>query len=167
MEAAGPGASAFDAGAREAVAPAAEAKPVKRASTILGIGAIGRDETSPTEAPAAPAALEVVEPPPPEPAAAPEERTMMKQAAELLQQALAEAGGSLDEVGIAAVAKPEPKAEPVAAPAQAATVSEAEPQATEPAATEPAATEPANQEPDASSAEAPAAELGAEPEAPA
>ena len=44
----------------------------------------------------------------------PEERTVMKQAAELLQQALSEAGGSLADVAneIKDPPKPEPKSEP-------------------------------------------------------
>src|SRR5262245_42059995 len=45
----------------------------------------------------------------------PEDRTVMKQAAELLQDALREAGGSMEEVGMGAAAPaaaPEPKPEP-------------------------------------------------------
>ena len=46
----------------------------------------------------------------------PEERTMMKQAAELLEEALKEAGGSMDEVGkMAPIAKPRPAPEPIKA----------------------------------------------------
>jgi len=98
-------------------APAAAAVPAaKRASTMLGLGAIGgsgHEPPRPGHSGDAPHSA----PPRPEPKAAasdggffpktnpeaemppPEERTVMKQAAELLQQALAEAGGSMDEIG--------------------------------------------------------------------
>jgi len=107
---------------------AAGAKPAqKRASTMLGLGSIGGSsktddkKDSATDAPGKdegffPRTNPEREMPPPE------ERTVMKQAAELLKQALAEAGGSLDDLkdlqaptkeeAKAAAAKEEAKAEP-------------------------------------------------------
>ena len=107
-------------------AAGASAKPAqKRASTMLGLGSIGGSsktddkKESATDASAKdegffPRTNPEKEMPPPE------ERTVMKQAAELLKQALAEAGGSLDdlkdlqaptkeEAKAAAAAKEEPK----------------------------------------------------------
>jgi uncharacterized protein (TIGR02266 family) len=90
-----------------AVPEAASGKPaVPRKATMIGLGAMG----SHAAAAAAKAAAESTPPP----AAAgnmfpssdseadmppPEDRTVMKQAAELLQDALREAGGSMDDVG--------------------------------------------------------------------
>lgn len=111
----------------------------KRAATMLGLGSIGtskKDEAK-TDAPKGdggffPATNPEAEMPPPE------ERTVMKQAAELLQQALAEAGGSIE--GLEA---PKPKA--AEAPP---------PKAEEPAATPPVAEEKAPAADDESSAAA-------------
>ncbi len=102
-------------------------KQEKRASTMLGLGAIGATaDTGKAEK----AFIEEVKPEPKKdtggffPASdgeaemrPPEERTVMKQAAELLQQALSEAGGSLADVAneLKDPPKPEPKPEPVAA----------------------------------------------------
>ncbi|MEJ7728931.1 MAG: TIGR02266 family protein [Polyangiaceae bacterium] len=117
--------------------PSAAATAQKRASTMLGLGAIGGSTAAALEAlRREPAAAKAAEPAPaPRPAQKgeaggffpmtnpeaemppPEERTVMKQAAELLQQALAEAGGSLEEIG--APAKDETKPER-SAPAPAA-----------------------------------------------
>jgi len=103
--------SAFDKGSSEAgqtpapapAAPvAAEApKPVVRKATMIGLGSLGAaaadaaEEDKPAEKPAAffPESTGTPSEPPPE------DRTVMKQAAELLQDALREAGGSLDEIG--------------------------------------------------------------------
>jgi hypothetical protein len=85
-----------------AAAPAAEpapAKPTMRKATMIGLGAMAseaKDEPSKDEAAAAPAFFPS-DGGPEQPA--PEDRTVMKQAAELLQDALREAGGSLDDVG--------------------------------------------------------------------
>ncbi|MGK4004117.1 TIGR02266 family protein [Sorangium sp. So ce1036] len=126
----------------EPAAPKAAAQ-VRRASTMLGLGAIGASpkadaaagqgdsmkKADPAEAGSFfPKTNPEKEMPPPD------ERTMMKQAAELLKQALAEAGGSLDEIGAskepliptppkrpeaAARPKEEPAAMPLAEPAAA------------------------------------------------
>jgi uncharacterized protein (TIGR02266 family) len=115
----GGGPSAYDAGKpadepaeSEGGATADSAKPAgptkaeiaKRGGTLLGIGAIGAgkpklDAKAPPEPKKEdaggffPSTTPESEQPPPE------ERTVMRQAAELLKQALAEAGGSLDDVG--------------------------------------------------------------------
>ncbi len=115
----GGGPSAYDAGKpadepaeSEGGATADSAKPAgptkaeiaKRGGTLLGIGAIGGakpklDAKAPPEPKKEdaggffPSTTPESEQPPPE------ERTVMRQAAELLKQALAEAGGSLDDVG--------------------------------------------------------------------
>jgi len=97
--------------------------PMVRKATMIGLGAMGSH--------AAAAAAKAAESAPPPPAAAgggmfpqsdseadmpaPEDRTVMKQAAELLQDALREAGGSMDDVGTKpdskkpASLKPEPE----------------------------------------------------------
>src|SRR5690606_34181139 len=89
---------------------AQEKKPAKKAqkkSTLLGLGAIGDDELEEAKEKAKeetaqksgseegffPAGSSPEDQPPPE------ERTVMKQAAELLEQALAGAGGSMEELG--------------------------------------------------------------------
>ena len=119
-------------------AAGAAVKPAqKRASTMLGLGSIGGSakgddkKESATDAPAKdegffPRTNPEKEMPPPE------ERTVMKQAAELLKQALAEAGGSLDDLkdlqaptkeearAAAAAAKEEPKPAAKAEPAKEA-----------------------------------------------
>jgi uncharacterized protein (TIGR02266 family) len=101
----------------ETPAAAGAAKtPQKRASTMLGLGSIGGsgkdDKKDSTSEPAKdeggggffPKTNPDKEMPPAE------ERTVMKQAAELLKQALAEAGGSLDDLkDLAAPVKDEPK----------------------------------------------------------
>ena len=77
--------------------PAGEASHLK--STIMGMGAVKDPAAAPgTVTPAAgagffPATNSEADMPPPE------ERTMMKQAAELLEEALKGAGGSMDEIG--------------------------------------------------------------------
>src|SRR6187399_1348298 len=101
--------SAFDkgsegAGVAAAATPVAAAdpaaKPAQRKATMIGLGAMSdappkdepkkEEEAAPAFFPASDGAIEQP---------APEDRTVMKQAAELLQDALREAGGSLDEVG--------------------------------------------------------------------
>ncbi len=118
-------------------APAAAAMGVSKPAgpavkkTMMGLGAVSAT-TKPTPKPAA--ALSKTVPQSPiaksEPSGGgffpktnseadmppPEERTMMKQAAELLEEALREAGGSMDEVGKIAPAKPTPAPEPIKAP---------------------------------------------------
>jgi len=108
-------------------ATAAEAKaPNPRKATMIGLGAMNPSNRPPvTAAPEQPApsffpdTKSEVEMP------APEDRTVMKQAAELLQDALREAGGSMAEVGATSKyadppAKAAPASEPPAAPAKAA-----------------------------------------------
>lgn len=106
--------SAFERGGGEPAAPTdapaepavAAAKPVRK-QTMIGLGSLGADaatsEEPKQEKPAAdggffPETSKEADLPPPE------DRTVMKQAAELLQDALREAGGSLDEVGTPAAA---------------------------------------------------------------
>ena len=115
----GGGPSAYDAGkpvddgaeSEGAAGTADSAKPAptkaeiaKRGGTLLGIGAIGASkpklDAKPPPEPKKeegggffPSTTPAAEQPPPE------ERTVMRQAAELLKQALAEAGGSLDDLG--------------------------------------------------------------------
>lgn len=121
----GSGASADDVSSDDATkkieAPAAAGatKPAqKRASTMLGLGSIGgsakgddKKESTSTKSAAKdegffPKTNPDKEMPPPE------ERTVMKQAAELLKQALAEAGGSLDDLkDLQAPTKEEAKAD--------------------------------------------------------
>ncbi|HVR20814.1 MAG TPA: TIGR02266 family protein, partial [Polyangiaceae bacterium] len=97
--------SAFERGGSDSTAtpiaaqvapkPATEAPtPVVRKSTMMGLGAMGSEAPEPIANPPAeaatgffPAGRDGVEEP------APEDRTVMKQAAELLQDALREAGG--------------------------------------------------------------------------
>ncbi|AUX23692.1 hypothetical protein SOCEGT47_042200 [Sorangium cellulosum] len=128
---------------QQAEPAAPKAAQVRRASTMLGLGAIGASpkadaaagqgdsmkKADPAEAGGFfPKTNPEKEMPPPD------ERTMMKQAAELLKQALAEAGGSLDEIGAskepliptppkrpeaAARPKEEPPAMPLTEPAAA------------------------------------------------
>ncbi|WP_437573028.1 TIGR02266 family protein [Sorangium sp. So ce887] len=109
--------------APQAETAAAKAAQVKRASTMLGLGSIGATskgdatkKADPVEAGGFfPQTNPEKEMPPPD------ERTMMKQAAELLKQALAEAGGSLDEIGASKeplIATPPKKAEPAPVPKQ-------------------------------------------------
>ncbi|WP_437643292.1 TIGR02266 family protein [Sorangium sp. So ce362] len=114
--------------APQAEPAAAKAAQAKRASTMLGLGSIGATskgdagksdavkKADPAEAGGFfPQTNPEKEMPPPD------ERTMMKQAAELLKQALAEAGGSLDEIGASKeplIATPPKKAEPAPVPKQ-------------------------------------------------
>jgi hypothetical protein len=121
--------SATPASAMTPAVPAAEpaAKPgVPRKATMIGLGAMGAAQAAAAAAKAAEAAPaggnmfptsdSTADMPPPE------DRTVMKQAAELLKDALREAGGSMDEVG----AKTDSKKE------EAKPASEREPMATEP-----------------------------------
>src|SRR4051812_29543937 len=98
--------SAFDKGSNEAGAsapPAAEptAAPKVRKATMIGLGGMpdATKSESPKDEPTAPGFFPQSDDSVQQPA--PEDRTVMKQAAELLQDALREAGGSLDEVGTA------------------------------------------------------------------
>ncbi|XXX71887.1 TIGR02266 family protein [Sorangium sp. So ce134] len=125
-EAAEPAAAAAPQ-AEPAAAKAAQAAQVKRASTMLGLGSIGAtpkgdagkgDALKKDDLAEAGSFFPKTNPekemPPPD------ERTMMKQAAELLKQALAEAGGSLDEIGASKeplIPTPPKRAEPEPAPA--------------------------------------------------
>jgi uncharacterized protein (TIGR02266 family) len=115
-------------------AAGAAVKPAqKRASTMLGLGSIGGSsktddkKDSATDAPAKdegffPRTNPEKEMPPPE------ERTVMKQAAELLKQALAEAGGSMDDLkDLQAPTKEEAKAAAAAKAEEAKPVAKAEP----------------------------------------
>ncbi|WP_437604733.1 TIGR02266 family protein [Sorangium sp. So ce834] len=117
--------AAAAAAAPPAEPAAAKAAQVKRASTMLGLGSIGATskgdagkgdakKAEPAEAGGFfPKTNPEKEMPPPD------ERTMMKQAAELLKQALAEAGGSLDEIGASKeplIPTPPKRAEPEPAP---------------------------------------------------
>ncbi|WP_237245683.1 TIGR02266 family protein [Sorangium cellulosum] len=117
--------AAAAAAAPQAEPAAAKAAQVKRASTMLGLGSIGATskgdagkgdakKAEPAEAGGFfPKTNPEKEMPPPD------ERTMMKQAAELLKQALAEAGGSLDEIGASKeplIPTPPKRAEPEPAP---------------------------------------------------
>jgi uncharacterized protein (TIGR02266 family) len=81
--------------------PSAAPPRAARKSTMIGLGAMG----AMGETPAPPGPADAFFPKSNEAdMPAPEDRTVMKQAAELLQEALREAGGSLDEVGSASVA---------------------------------------------------------------
>jgi uncharacterized protein (TIGR02266 family) len=100
----------------ETPAPATAAKtPQKRASTMLGLGSIGgaakaddKGESEPAKDEGGGGFFPKTNPDKEMPPA--EERTVMKQAAELLKQALAEAGGSLDDLkDLGAPVKAEPK----------------------------------------------------------
>ncbi|WP_438044777.1 TIGR02266 family protein [Sorangium sp. So ce128] len=117
-----PSATASAPQAEPAASKAAQAQ-VKRASTMLGLGSIGakgdagKGEAKKTDVAEGGSFFPQTNPekemPPPD------ERTMMKQAAELLKQALADAGGSLDEIGPSKeplMAAPPKKAEPAPAP---------------------------------------------------
>jgi uncharacterized protein (TIGR02266 family) len=132
VDAQGGGQSAFDAGkptngsepaAPVAAAPAAKkeepkAQP-KRASTMLGLGSIGGPKKGAAAEPAKDEAKDAAFFPktnPEKEMPPPEERTVMKQAAELLKQALAEAGGSMEDIGTAKE-KPAEEKKPVEAPA--------------------------------------------------
>ena len=162
VDAQGGGISAYDRGhpggaeAEAAKAPAAEkaADKTKRASTMLGLGAIGAAEVlKAAESAKADAAGETASEPEKSGEAGgffpkssteeadqrpPEERTVMKQAAELLQQALSEAGGSLGELDAP------PAADKAAEPEKPAAKTSEPPKAeTKPAADKPAEAKPA------------------------
>jgi uncharacterized protein (TIGR02266 family) len=107
--------------AAPAAAKPASAAPAVRKSTMIGLGAMGADAAEAAKALSEPAqgffpdGKDGVEEP------APEDRTVMKQAAELLQDALREAGGSMDDVGTPTapdtkVASSTPPPQPVSAP---------------------------------------------------
>lgn len=136
--------STYEQGKPEEPAPrpaaaTAGAKPAgatapRRASTMLGLGAIGSKggDTTPSERPAdkepeAAAGGFFPKTDPEKDMPPPGERTVMKQAAELLQQALNEAGGSMDEVGGVEAKEPEK-------PATAAAEKKPEAEKAEPAA---------------------------------
>lgn len=106
--------SAFDKGAGEqpaaaaptpAPAPAATAEAPKlgamRKATMIGLGSLASDAADGAEAekPAEKSGGFFPDSPGTAQEPAPEDRTVMKQAAELLQDALREAGGSLEEIG--------------------------------------------------------------------
>lgn len=99
LAAAAPNATLLGTGAG-AAAPAGPPRPdgPKLKATIMGMGAVKDPTKEPSPGPAAgagffpPTNAEADMPPP-------EERTMMKQAAELLEEALKGAGGSMDEIG--------------------------------------------------------------------
>ncbi|HEY8943138.1 MAG TPA: TIGR02266 family protein [Polyangiaceae bacterium] len=98
-----------------------------RKATMIGLGAMHAEPESPETA-AAEAFFPKSHPELDMPA--PEDRTVMKQAAELLQDALREAGGSLEDVGTAKEPNPdppkvEPKPEPVKSDPPAVAKSEA------------------------------------------
>jgi uncharacterized protein (TIGR02266 family) len=105
--------SAFERGGGESPAPdapadaPAAAKPVRK-QTMIGLGSLGADAAAKTEEPKpdkpSPAPGFFPETSTPSDLPPPEDRTVMKQAAELLQDALREAGGSMDEVGTPAAA---------------------------------------------------------------
>ncbi|HVW29785.1 MAG TPA: TIGR02266 family protein [Polyangiaceae bacterium] len=97
-------------------APPVENRPIPiRKGTMIGLGAMTPARGTPAPAPATPApAAPAKTPPPPAGASSdggffpkgeplkqppPEDQTVMRQAAELLRDALREAGGSLDEIG--------------------------------------------------------------------
>lgn len=117
-----PSATASAPQAEPAPSKAAQAQ-VKRASTMLGLGSIGAKgdagKGEAKKADAAEAGSFFPQTNPEKEMPPPDERTMMKQAAELLKQALADAGGSLDEIGPSKeplMAAPPKKAEPAPAP---------------------------------------------------
>ncbi|WP_433926043.1 TIGR02266 family protein [Sorangium cellulosum] len=127
-EAQEPVAAPAPAPAPQAEPAAAKAAQVKRASTMLGLGAIGASPKGDAGKSEAMKKGDLVEAGgsffpqtnPEKEMPPPDERTMMKQAAELLKQALAEAGGSLEEIGASKeplIATPPKKAEPEPAPA--------------------------------------------------
>ena len=163
-------ASANVAALAEAAKQTIAAQPAaKRATTMLGLGAIGKPSDPPKNASKPEPKNDTAEPKSggffptsmtPSEERPPEERTVMKQAAELLQQALSEAGGSLAEVGTpdssksVVEAKSEPRArkadepapsssrEPESSPrpvAEAAPTPSPEPSAVEPVAAKAAA----------------------------
>lgn len=98
-------------------APLVEKQGAPRKATMIGLGALGAQAAAKAaeSAPAPPvgnmfpsdSSSEADMPPP-------EDRTVMKQAAELLKDALREAGGSMDEVGTKADARAAESAKPAA-----------------------------------------------------
>jgi len=126
-------AAAITTSGAKAPATAAEAPraPNPRKATMIGLGAMNASNRPPVVAatPEKPAASFFPETNSQAEMPAPEDRTVMKQAAELLQDALREAGGSMAEVGSsskyddppaksaaakASAAEPAPREEPVA-----------------------------------------------------
>lgn len=113
-------AAAAPSAAPVAAAKAAAAEGPKRKSTMIGLGAVAASQSTAPAKPSEPAPAAKDEPsffpktdsekdmPPPE------DRTVMKQAAELLKDALREAGGSMDEVGEAPAPEPKPSEKPAA-----------------------------------------------------
>lgn len=100
---------AYDVGERSsqpAAEPTAQAIKVPRKGTMIGLGAVTPDLTTRSSTPA-PASEESQEKPSegffpsggPTDQPPPEDRTVMRQAAELLRDALIEAGGSMEEIG--------------------------------------------------------------------
>jgi uncharacterized protein (TIGR02266 family) len=137
----GDGPSEYDVGGGEGVeaggAPSAQPATARavpsRKATMLGLGAVSPTSEPPKAGPSTPPQPDKFFPetkseadmPPPE------ERTVMRQAAELLAEALKGAGGSMEEIG-AAPAKPEPEKakeepKPEAAAVKAEPAKEAEP----------------------------------------
>jgi uncharacterized protein (TIGR02266 family) len=121
--------------------PSAAPPRAARKSTMIGLGAMG-ETPAPPPGPAEaffPKSNDIDMP-------APEDRTVMKQAAELLQEALREAGGSLDEVGSASVASSrdaKPPAPSSSKPDSRRAAEELAPQSTKPKSmTRPAAEKP-------------------------
>ncbi|WP_438002806.1 TIGR02266 family protein [Sorangium sp. So ce321] len=112
------------ANAPQAEPAGSKAAQVKRASTMLGLGAIGaKGDAGKSEgmkkADLVEAGSFFPQTNPEKEMPPPDERTMMKQAAELLKQALAEAGGSLEEIGASKeplIATPPKRAEPEPTP---------------------------------------------------
>ncbi|HMJ10464.1 MAG TPA: TIGR02266 family protein [Polyangiaceae bacterium] len=80
--------------------PSEHARPVTmRKATMIGLGAMGDSDSESAPGAASGAAFFPQSSRDDKPMPAPEDRTVMKQAAELLEDALREAGGSMDEVG--------------------------------------------------------------------
>ena len=169
-----PAATTTTPGAMSAKAPAATADapkpPNMRKSTMIGLGAMNPSNRPPVVASAdKPAASFFPETKSEAEMPAPEDRTVMKQAAELLQDALREAGGSMSEVGgtpkpadppAKTAAAPESKRSaesPVSAPPAASAESKPKPISEKPAASvKPTSVKPAASAKPASSKPAPA-----------
>jgi len=146
-----------------AAAADASKPPNLRKSTMIGLGSMSPANRPPVAAaPEKPAASFFPETKSEAEMPAPEDRTVMKQAAELLQDALREAGGSMAEVGSSAkppeaavktvvppAAEPAPKSNAEPAPSHAAPSAEAKPNSEKPAevSAKPASTKPASVKP--------------------
>jgi len=123
-----PGAITTPGTALSAKAPATSTEAPKppnlRKSTMIGLGSMNPANRPPaTAAPDKPAASFFPETKSEAEMPAPEDRTVMKQAAELLQDALREAGGSMAEVS----SSPKPAEPPVKTAAAAASAPESKP----------------------------------------